>query len=72
MWKEFTQTLIGSRFTKDLEIYDKYHVEEPKEEVSSEDDNTELYSNVEDTGHEPGLETNRHEPGLESDDRDTK
>ncbi len=61
--KEFTQTLIGSRFTKDLEIYDKYHVEEPKEEVSSEDDNTELYSNVEDTGHEPG---------LESDDKDTK
>ena len=66
MWKEFTQTLIGSRFTKDLEIYDKYHVEEPKEEVSSEDDNTELYSNVEDTGHE----TDGHEPGLESDDKD--
>lgn len=66
--KEFTETLIGSRFTKDLEIYDKYHVEEPKEEVSSEDDNTELYSNVEDTGHE----TDGHEPGLESDDKDTK
>lgn len=64
--KEFTETLIGSRFTKDLEIYDKYHVEEPKEEVSSEDDNTELYSNVEDTGHE----TDGHEPGLESDDKD--
>lgn len=70
--KEFTETLIGSRFTKDLEIYDKYHVEEPKEEVSSEDDNTELYSNVEDTGHEPGHETDGHEPGLESDDKDTK
>lgn len=64
--KEFTETLIGSRFTKDLEIYDKYHVEEPKEEVSSEDDNTELYSNVEDTGHE----TDGHEPGHESDDKD--
>lgn len=70
--KEFTETLIGSRFTKDLEIYDKYHVEEPKEEVSSEDDNTELYSNVEDTGHEPGLETNRHEPGLESNGLESK
>lgn len=42
--KEFTETLIGSRFTKDLEIYDRFHVEEVKEESSEE-----LYSNNEET-----------------------
>lgn len=42
--KEFTETLIGSRFTKDLEIYDRFHVEEVKEESSEE-----LYSDNEDT-----------------------
>lgn len=29
--KDFTETLIGSRFTKDLDIYDKYHKEEIQE-----------------------------------------
>ena len=42
--KEFTETLIGSRFTKDLEIYDRFHVEEVKEESSEE-----LYSDNEET-----------------------
>ena len=42
--KEFAETLIGSRFTKDLEIYDRFHVEEVKEESSEE-----LYSNNEET-----------------------
>lgn len=42
--KEFTETLIGSRFTKDLEVYDRFHVEEVKEESSEE-----LYSDNEET-----------------------
>lgn len=42
--KEFTETLIGSRFTKDLEIYDRFHMEEVKEESSEE-----LYSDNEET-----------------------
>lgn len=42
--REFTETLIGSRFTKDLEIYDRFHVEEVKEESSEE-----LYSDNEET-----------------------
>lgn len=59
--KEFTETLIGSRFTKDLEIYERF---EPKTEGSN--------PGLESDGHEPGHETDGHEPGLESDDKDTK
>lgn len=53
--KEFTETLIGSRFTKDLEIYERF---EPKAEDSN--------PGHESDGHEPdGLES-----GHESDDKD--
>lgn len=55
--KEFTETLIGSRFTKDLEIYERF---EPKTEDSN--------PGHESDGHEPdGLES-----GHESDDKDAK
>lgn len=54
--KEFTQTLIGSRFTKDLEIYERF---EPKTEGSN--------PGLESDGHEPGLESD----GLESDEHES-
>ena len=57
--KEFTQTLIGSRFTKDLEIYERF---EPKTEGSN--------PGLESDGHEPGFESDGLESGHESDDKD--
>lgn len=33
--RDFSETLIGSRFTKDLEIYDKYHID--TEETTNKD-----------------------------------
>ena len=70
--KEFTETLIGSRFTKDLEIYDRFHVEEVKEESSEE-----LYSDNEETLAEENSKktsdaSESKEDEASQDDKDTK
>ena len=70
--KEFTQTLIGSRFTKDLEIYDRFHVEEVEEESSEE-----LYSDNEETLAEENSKktsdaSESKEDETSQDDKDTK
>lgn len=70
--KEFTETLIGSRFTKDLEIYDRFHVEEVKEESSEE-----LYSDNEETLAEENSKktsdaSESKEDETSQDDKDTK
>lgn len=61
--KEFTETLIGSRFTKDLEIYDRFHVEEVKEESSEE-----LYSDNEETLAEENSEKTTDAPESKEDE----
>lgn len=58
--KEFTETLIGSRFTKDLEIYDRF-APEVKEDNGHEDNGLE-------SGHES--ESKEDEPSQ--DDKDAK
>ncbi len=70
--KEFTETLIGSRFTKDLEIYDRFHVEEVKEESSEE-----LYSDNEETLAEENTKkttdaSESREDETSQDDKDAK
>lgn len=70
--KEFTETLIGSRFTKDLEIYDRFHVEEVKEESSEE-----LYSDNEETLAEENTKkttdaSESKEDETSQDDKDAK
>lgn len=70
--KEFTETLIGSRFTKDLEIYDRFHVEEVKEESSEE-----LYSDNEETLAEENAKkttdaSESKEDETSQDDKDAK
>lgn len=49
--KEFTETLIGSRFTKDLEIYERF-VPEVKEDNGHESDGHESGHESESDGHE--------------------
>ena len=70
--KEFTETLIGSRFTKDLEIYDRFHMEEVKEESSEE-----LYSDNEETLAEENTKkttdaSESKEDETSQDDKDAK
>ena len=58
--KEFTETLIGSRFTKDLEIYERF-APEVKEDNGHESD-----------GHESGHESESKEDESSQDDKDAK
>lgn len=57
--KEFTETLIGSRFTKDLEIYERF-APEVKED------------NWHESGHESGHESESKEDEPSQDDKDAK
>ncbi len=67
--KEFTETLIGSRFTKDLEIYDRF-APEVKEDNGHESDGHE--SGHESEGEEVTDASNTEEDEPSQDDKDAK
>ena len=64
--KEFTETLIGSRFTKDLEIYDRFAPEVKEEETETKEEDTECES------EEVTDASNTEEDEPSQDDKDAK